>query len=278
MTDPTPHEAVNSAPRRLDPWIEQERRREEHRRSRRRTRWLRAAAVGCFALVLGGLIALVLRADTEIDDEGRDVTVSPRATSTTTSADSVPPTTAAIETFIAVEESWLLASPDGTYDWGVVVSTPPGAPTRSGVELDVRLLAADDEVVDALSFSFDGVGDDAPGVGSGRLENPDDAPVRIEFDVVPGRESDDLGLDDVLAVRALERSGDLLTGRIRVTGRESLDAVGALFVWRDDDGAVVAAVPLAIERVRRGVDARFELDLTDEAIPPGAPDSTFWTP
>ena len=120
------------------------------------------------------------------------------------------------------------------------------------------------------------IGADAPAAVAGRLADADDDPVRLEFDISVGEETDDAALADLFDVRALERDGDELTGRIRSSAETEIGDLQVLFVWHDEVGAVIATAPLAIDVLRPGVDARFALDLSDEVVPEGRPDAVFW--
>ncbi len=262
---------------RPDPWVEQLRRREAHdaeQRRRRRKWWV--PAVVCLlvlAVVLALLVARwVLRtADDSVDAQGTQAPVTTGAPS----APSAPEVTA--DRLIDVDRVWLIDRGDGVFDWGVTVDAPPGAATRSGVVVDVRLLDAGDEVVESASGRLDGVGPGSVGAVTGRLNGPGVAPVRLEYDISVGDESSDPAVSDVLAVRAIEREGDTLRGRIRVDAADPVENVTMVLLWFDDDGEVIASVPQAVDRVRPGVDARFEIDLSDEVVPDGRPDSVVWT-
>lgn len=187
------------------------------------------------------------------------------------------PTSIPADLLLGVDEAWLIDRGDRTYDWGVLVRTPAGAPPRSGVDVDVRLIDAADEIVSTTSITLDGVGTTFPGVAAGRFDAGRSSPVRLEFDLVVGVPSDAPSLGERLDLRALDRSDDRISGRIRTTASEAMSGFGALFVWRDEVGDVVAAIPLDVERVRPGIDARFELDLDGEPVPDGLPDDVFWT-
>ena len=110
---------------------------------------------------------------------------------------------------------WLVDRGDDVFDWGVAVRTQPDAPSRRDVEVTVRLLSADGEVVTSVTDTLGVIDADAPAAVAGRLVDPADDPVRIEFDISVGEETQDVALADLLDIRALERDGDELTGRIR---------------------------------------------------------------
>ncbi len=144
------------------------------------------------------------------------------------------------------------------------------------MEVTVRLLSADGEVVTSVTDTLGVIDADAPAAVAGRLVDPADDPVRIEFDISVGEETQDVALADLFDIRALERDGDELTGRIRSAAPTEIGDLQVLFAWHDDVGAVIGTAPLAIDVLRPGVDARFALDLTEEILPDGRPDAVFW--
>ena len=112
-----------------------------------------------------------------------------------------------------------------------------------------------------------------------RRDEPATAPTRLEFDVSVGRPATEPGVAALLDVRAVTREGDVVSGRVRSAASEEVTDVSIVFVWRaEDSDAVVASVIYAVERVRPGVDARFEVDLAGEDVPDGEPDATFLAP
>jgi hypothetical protein len=117
---------------------------------------------------------------------------------------------------------------------------------------------------------------DSPAAVAGRLVDPDDEPVRIEFDVSVGVPSESAALADLFDLRALERDGDEMTGRIRSLAATEIGDLSVLFVWHDDATDVIGTAPLDIEVLRPGVDARFTIDLSTEVVPDGRPDAVFW--
>jgi hypothetical protein len=274
-TFPPPEGHPASASPHPDPWREQARRDAAHRaeRRRRRRRWLVAlAVVVSIVVVSGGAVVLVARWASERDQASlADSSVAPTTTAEVLVEPTVPP-----GELVAVDEVWLVDRGEGVFDWGVVVGTPRFAPTRSGVEVQVRLIDADGGIVEELSGTVDGIGEESQGVVAGRLVDPNSDPVRIEFDVLVGVPSADIALGDLLEARALNREDDTLSGRVRSSATSDLNDLTMVLVWRDDADDVVAAVPVAVERVRPGVDARFEVQLFDEMVPEGRPDTVFW--
>ncbi len=198
-------------------------------------------------------------------------------TSTTTAP---PPTTVPVTVapgdLVMVDEVWLVDRGDGVYDWGVIVLTPPLAPERSAIEIDVRLLDADDAVVARELRVVDNVDDDSPGAAIGQLIEPESPPVRLEFDITVGEPSNGQSFDDVLAARGLVRRDDELVGRVASSSDRLVSDVVAAFVWRDEGGDVVAMALQPIDEVRPGSNTELELDLSGLNVPDGRPDDVLW--
>lgn len=265
-----------------DPWLEQARRKALHDAAQRRRR-LRWAAAVLAVLVIAAVAAVVyglVTADSNDDgSQAVDTTPTTQPAQTATTADGEAAESA--NDLVMVDEVWLVDRGDGVFDWGVVVLVPERAPTRSGVEIEVRLIGPDDEVVATDIRSIDGVDTDSPGAAIGQVIDPDVAPVRIEFDVAVGRPSNDVAYDEILQVQTMIRDGDELSGRVRSSSIAGVGDVAAVFVWRDQgeqDGAVIGMAIQPIDEIRPGVDARFVLDLTDQNVPDGRPDDVFWVP
>jgi hypothetical protein len=265
---------------RPDPWVEQARRDAVHREARRRKRrrWL-------FPLLLLLVVVIALAAGVSavlLGDGDRNIDLVVPAPVTTVVDTTVVDTTTTSnptvlpEDLVAVDEVWLVDRGDGVFDWGVAVRTQPEAPSRRGVEVTVRLISAGDVVVESVSDTLGVIDADSPAAIAGRLTDPDADPVRIEFDISVGEETTEPALADLLDVRALERDGDEMTGRIRSSASTDISDLRVLFVWHDEAGAVIATAPLAIDVLRPGVDARFTLDLSAEVVPEGRPDAEFW--
>lgn len=258
---------------RVDPWVEQQRREREHQaqRWRRRRRWLVPFVV---VLVLAAVCGVAVALLALFSSEAPDV-----AAPSSTEVSALPETTASTirpSDLVRVGDVWLIDRGDGVYDWGVIVQSAPDAPTRSGVEVDVRLLDAEGEVVETAGATLDGVDAESKGGVAGRTIDPERVPQRIEFDIAVGTATDQPSLDDLLELRAVERDADSISGRVRSQSPDEVVDVTMLLVWRDDAGEIVATVPTPISRVRPGVDARFEIDLTDEGVPDGRPDDVMW--
>ncbi len=262
---------------RPDPWAEQARRQERHReeRRRRRRRWLIPAIA--LAVLTAGAIGGLLVNEVLIERRAAVPVVATEPTSSTLPTTGGPEPTVPPNQLIEVDRVWLIDRGDGVFDWGVSVRTPAAASTRSGVVIDVRLIDATDDVVEIASGEVNGIGPESIGAVAGRLADVDGVPVRLEFDVAVGVATNDRALGDLLDVRALERSSDSVRGRIRSEVAEPIDDVTMVLLWFDDDGEVVAAVPQPVEQVRPDVDVRFDIDLGDEVVPDGRPDSVVWT-
>ena len=281
---PPDGKAVSSTPpsQYRDPWLEQARRKALHEAAQRRRRLRWAAALGIVVLI-AVIAAIAYTLLTAESDDGES-----QSADTTAATQPVPRSTAgardseeSANDLVTVDEVWLVDRGDGIFDWGVVVLVPDRAPTRSGVEIEVRLIDADNEVVATDVRSIDGVDTDSPGAAIGQVVDPDVAPVRIEFDVAVGRPSNDVAFDEVLQVQTMIRDGDELSGRVRSSSIAGIGDVAAVFVWREDgreDGDVIGMAIQPIDEIRPGVDARFVLDLTDQNVPDGRPDDVFWVP
>jgi hypothetical protein len=212
------------------------------------------------------------------------------------------------EELIRVDDVWLLDGGNDVYDWGVTVAAVKPGEVRSNVVVDVQLIGADGEVVGTAARVIDGVDADSDGVAIGRLIDPDVAPVRLEFDVSVGVVSNDSAIADLIDVRSIARSGDVLNVRVRpvdpagdpddsdavdsvdqvdgVDPAEQVDPVDsvdpadsgglvAVFLWRSDD-EVEAVVQHRMVGLEYGVDARFAVDLDRVGVPDGAPDEVLW--
>lgn len=226
------------------------------------------------ATVAVGAVVAFFVTDSASERPAADSVVPTSAAIPVTSA---PPTTLPPNELVEVDRVWLIDRGDGVFDWGVSVGTPADAAKRSGVVIDVRLIDADDDVVEAAAGEVNGIGPDSLGAVAGRLTDADRVPVRLEFDIAIGVPANDLALADILSVRGLERDADAVSGRIRLDGIASIDDVTMVLLWFDDAGEVVAAVPQPVEQVRADVDARFDIDLGDEVVPEGRPDAVIWT-
>jgi hypothetical protein len=268
---------------RPDHWTEELRRRELDRRDRRPVRrvvWAGVvAAVGAAIVVAAVAVSLLGSVDGPTGRVARDLPPPP----TTTPA---PASTVRPDELVGVEEVWLLDRQDGSFDWGVIVVTPPGTERRSGVEVTVRLVTAGGEVVHTATDVLDGVSATSPGALGGRVEGLDGVPARIEFDVSVGRPADDASLGELLDVRAVEHGDGVLAGRVRSVATDDLTDLRLVLVWRSDgrseiagevvpEGEVIATVVRDVGRIRPDVEARFEVEL-DPVVPDREPDDVYW--
>ena len=259
---------------RPDPWVEQARREAEHRelRQRERRRWLIPLVVVVAVLIVGAVVAAAAELGSDRrDDVATSTTVTTVVDTTVVSVPAISP-----EDLVAVDEVWLVDRGDAVFDWGVAVRTQPDEPSRRDVEVTVRLISARGEIVESVTDTLAVIDVDSPAAVAGRLSAPDDDPVRIEFDISVGEETQDIALADLLDVRALERDGDELTGRVRSSAPTEIGDLRVLFIWHDPEGEVIGTAPLEIDLLRPGIDARFTLDLSDEVVPDGRPDSAVW--
>ena len=274
---PPPTGRPTVASSRPDPWKEQAIRHARHRAEHKRRR--RRLLVPLLVLTVLAVIAFAgsLARDAWVERREADPATSVEPPPSTNVGAGDPEPAVPAEQLIEIDQVWLVDRGDGVYDWGVSVRTPEIAPTRSGVVIDVRLIDAADAVVEEASGVVDGIGPESIGAVTGRLNDAEQVPVRLEFDVAVGVESGDRALDDLLSVRALERTPGSVRGRIRSEVASPIDDVTMVLLWLGDDGEVVAAVPQPVEQVRPAVDARFDIDLDDEVVPDGRPDSVVWT-
>ena len=254
--------------------------------------------------VVGGVVAfLIARVDGDGSSDGSSEPVGTNVASGegpgSPPADTAPATQPPASTMppagrsVDVDEVWLLDRGDGDFDWGLTVDVPEGAETRSDVAVRVRLIDEEGDLLDEVERSLDGVSDRGPSAVAGRFEEEGGVPARLDFDVTVGSPSDDLGLPDLLAVRAVERDGDELSGRIRSSAVDDVTDVAMVLVWRGEPEAgeatasvgldseprpIIDVVVYEIDRLRPAVDAVFEIDLADLRTPDGLPDDVFWAP
>ncbi len=261
----------------FDPWAEQVRRQAVHHARRRRRRRRRVIPVAVLGVVAAGAATAFAVRDRSAGTRADEAPTSTESVPSTAPGSSGPVLTVAPDELVEVDKVWLVDRGDGTFDWGVSVGTPEIAPRRSGVVIDVWLTDEDGAIVHEASGEVDGIGPDSTGAVAGRLTMPVSDPVRIEFDVAVGVASSDRGLGEVLAVRAIERTPERVSGRIASVAAEPVEDITMVLLWFDDVGEVVAAVPQPVDRVRPGVEALFDIDLSTETVPDGDPDSVVWT-
>jgi len=265
---------------RPDPWGVELRRREERRRRRgRRWRWAALFALAA-AVVAGAAVAGTMwssRDDASAPAAPVSTTAGDASVSTTTPstvATTVPP-----GDLVSIDDVWLLDRDGDVYDWGVTVVVPEGGGERANVNVTVRVVDGDGVVVETASRTIDAISESNPAAVAGRVVDPASAPTRLEFDVSVGTPATDPGVAALLDVRAVTRDADVVSGRIRSFSSAEVANVSMVFVWRaEGSDEVVASVIYDVERVRPGVDARFEIDVAGEDLPDGEPDGVFLAP
>ncbi|MGI9646167.1 MAG: hypothetical protein ACR2O6_12750 [Ilumatobacteraceae bacterium] len=259
-----------------DPWAEQERRRSAHQQRRRRRRLVWILPIVLVGLVVArGLYALI---DDEAAGEAQPATEPTPSTVVATTVAPVtlpPPSTLSPAAVVRLDEVWLLDRQDGTYDWGLIV-TSTDSTDREGVAVTARLLGAGGAVIATLDDEIGVLPAGERAAVGGVVADLAGTPVRIEADVAVGRsvaEAEPGSLDVVAVDRrpAPEGGGEVLTGRLNSTFAEEVESVRVAVIWRDESGAVVAAAFRDVERVRPRVEARFEFSLVGLVVPDGLP-------
>ncbi len=229
-------------------------------------------------VVLVAARGLYLLTDDEAAGEAPPATAGAPSTAVTTEAPVTlpPPSTLAPGAVVRLDEVWLLDRQDGTYDWGLIVtSTDDG--DREGVAVSARLLDAAGEVVAAVDDRIGILPAGERAAVGGVVSDPGGTPTRIEADVAVGRRvaETERGRLEVVAVErrpdGRDGEGEVLTGRLSSTFADEVESVRVAAIWRGEDGAVVTAAFRDIERVRPRVEARFELPLDGLVVPDGLP-------
>lgn len=260
-------------------------------------RWVGVAAAAVVAVgVSTGVVWWLLSGDDAVDSAPSASVTAATTGGTDGPAEPAPvpsvPATVDPTTLVQLDDVWLLDGGDGSYDWGIVVMG--GERARRDIDVTVRLEDATGSVVftatDAVSMLSPGQRSAIGGTARALQAQP----VRIEADVSVGFDADeplDGGSGDV-DVRAVERRVDprsndgseVVAGRLRSTFAEPVDDLRLAAIWRapaDGDtvraGDIVAVVFRDVERIRPGVDARFEIPVTGRDVPSGAPDEVLVT-
>ncbi len=276
----------------VDPWAEQATRRDAAAR-RHRIRWMIGAAAAA-SIVAAVALAYLVRDGAGADDDDAvapttpasdEVVLSPAPTPTSSEVVTVASTVETLEnaSFVHLDEVWLLDRRDGTFQWGVTVQSTAGedrgpitigASLRDGARAEVGHV---DETIDELAagarVTVGGVVDDLGG-----------EPTRLVVDVMvgepmtePAMAPDDLRILAVERRRTAGEGGDVVVGRIRSDVGTDVAGVRLVLLWRDEGGDVVAAVFHDVERIRPGVDARFEIPVGHLVGADGPPGEVTWS-
>jgi len=263
----------------------------------RRKVWL-IAGLGALLLLAAGAGAWLL-----LDDDADDgtsaappaggangsSTLDDQASSTVPGTSTAPTTTVDPATLVELDDVWLLDGGDGSYDWGLVVVG--GDRPRRDIDVTVRLRDASGGVVFTATDSLRELGVEQRSAIGGTARSLLAQPVRIETDVSVGFAVDD-DTTERIDVRAIERRVDprsndgreVVAGRIRSTSSGPVEDLRLAAIWRapvDADGVragdVVAVLFRDVDRVRPGVDARFEIPVSGLDVPEGPPDEIVVT-
>jgi hypothetical protein len=294
---PTPRPPTRDRSLPVDPWAEQAARRDA---SERRHRWWRVGGAVALAFVLVAVVAWFARREdpgSTADDTVVAVPSAPPVSNTalpgsdaTRASDPDPEPNRDVvapdlQVLVELAEVWLLEHADGTFGWGaVVVSRAPegGRP----LTIEARLLDESGEEVATMDEQVRSLAAGASAVVGGVVADLDGVPQRVEIDVMVGDPpAEPTPSPDDLRIVAVERRGegdaderaDAVVGRLRSTRSSELAGVRLALVWRDDHNEVIGAVFYDIERVRPGVDARFEVPIDDRLRVSGPPTEVHWT-
>jgi len=254
-------------------------------------RWVVGVAVG---VAVAGAAAGVARWSLSGDESVEPVPASTASTVVPDTSAEVPaptpPVTVDPSTLVQLDDVWLLDGGDGSYDWGIIVMGGEGA--RRDIDVTVRLEDATGSVVFTATDAVSMLAPSQRSAIGGTARALQAQPVRIEADVsvgyAVGEPPDDA--TGAIDVRALERRVDprsndgseVVTGRLRSTFPEPVEDIVLAAIWRapvDGDtvraGDIVAVVFRDVDRVRPGVDARFEIPVTGRDVPSGPPDEVL---
>lgn len=282
----------------IDPWAEQATRRDATARRRRRIRWMLAAGAAA------SIVAAVTLAYLARDGAGQDH--DDAVASTTPASDDVvlPPTpessevvvvavASTVETLenetlenaslVRLDEVWLLDRRDGTFQWGVTVQST-AAEDRGPITIGASLRGRDRAEVGRVDETIHEIAAGARVTIGGVVDDLDGEPTRLVVDVMvgdpmtePAVAPDDLRILAVERRRTAEEGGDVVVGRIRSDAGTDVAGIRLVLLWRDEGGDVVAAVFHDVERVRSGVDARFEIPVGHLVGAEGPPGEVTWS-
>jgi hypothetical protein len=194
-------------------------------------------------------------------------------------------TAGGVLTPVRLEEVWLIDRGDGRYEWGaVIISRVPD--DRGPVVIRASFLGDDGTEVAHADEQLRSLAAGTGATVGGVVDDPAGIPRSLVVDVMAGDGLDDPAPQpDDLQILAVERRGDggsdgrpdVVAGRLRSTLGTEVVEIRLALVWRDDRGQVVAAVFHDVERVRPGVDARFEVPVDDLLDVDGPPTEITWT-
>jgi hypothetical protein len=199
-----------------------------------------------------------------------------------------PPTTEAgggVSALARLEEVWLLDRGDRTYDWGATIVSN-AAEDRGPVTIVASLLDADSVEVSRVDGSIRSLAAGARATVGGVVDDSAGLPKRITVDVVVGDPlTEPAPRPDDLRTIAVERQGeggsdgrpDLVVGRLRSGLDTELTDIRLTLVWRDENRRIVDSIFHDVERVRPGVDARFEVPVDERLAADGPPTEITWT-
>lgn len=208
----------------------------------------------------------------------------------TPAASVAPPVTMDPATPVVLDDVWLLDAGDGSFEWGIVLEG--GDTPRRDIDVTVRLVDDSGGVVFTATDDISVLGARQRSAFGGTASDLPARPVRIEADVAVGfdasRPPD--AVTGSIGVRAVERRPDtraadgseVVTGRLRSTFAQPVEDLVLAAIWRapaDTEavaaGDIVAVLFRDVERVRPGVDARFEIPVDGRDVPRGPPDEVL---
>ena len=278
----------------IDPWAEQAMRRDAAAR-RHRIRWIIGVAAAA-SIVAAVALAYLVRDGAGGDDDGavtsttpasNAVVLSPAPTPTPTSSEvvTVASTVETLEnaSFVHLDEVWLLDRRDGTFQWGVTVQSTAGE-DRGPITIGASLRDGDRAEVGRVDGTIDELAAGARVTVGGVVDDLDGEPTRLVVDVMvgepmtePAMAPDDLRILAVERRRTAGEEGDVVVGRIRSDVGTDVAGIRLVLIWRDEGGDVVAAVFHDVERIRPGVDARFEIPVGHLVGADGPPGEVTWS-
>ena len=276
----------------IDPWAEQAMRRDAAAR-RHRIRWIIGVAAAA-SIVAAVALAYLVRDGAGQDDDDAVAPTTPASdevvlppTPTPTSSDVVivasTDETLENESLVHLDEVWLLDRRDGTFQWGVTVQSTAGE-DRGPITIGASLRDGDRDEVGRVDETIDELAAGARVTVGGVVDDLDGEPTRLVVDVMvgepmtePAMAPDDLRILAVERRRTAGEEGDVVVGRIRSDVGTDVAGIRLVLIWRDEGGDVVAAVFHDVERIRPGVDARFEIPVGHLVGADGPPGEVTWS-